>query len=313
MKRATQARYLGVVAVGCFFFTSLFAQGQTIFVSNEGLPQYQGVPPYIEEFNSSGTGTVFASGYTPGGLAFDSSGNLYVANEFAGTILKYDSSGTGTVFASGLNFPEGVAFDSSGNLYVATAGVGAGTIEKFNSSGTGSLFATNLPMQSFPIAVDSRGNVYSASFLFSGTPIWKFDPNGNQSVFVTNSASLGLRGAAGMACDSSGDLYVSYETSNVIEKFDSSGNGTVFASGVGNTHGLAFDSNGNLYATYGNGIEKFNSNGNMTVFADFPTAGLYNPTFIAVAPVPEPATDFMVAVGIIGLLASRYFGAKDRP
>jgi len=305
MKRATQARYLGVVAVACFFFANALAHGQTIFVSNEGNPN-ENEPAYIEEFNSSVTGTVFASGYTPGGLAFDSSGNLYVANESSGTILKYDSSGTGTIFASGLNSPEGLAFDNNGNLYVAN--VGDSTIEKFNSSGIGSLFAANLSMDSFAIAVDSSGNVYTASYLHNFTPIWKFDPNGNQSVFVTNSASLGLRNPEGMACDSSGNLYVSYEQTGVIEKFDSSGNGTVFAPGVGNSfYGLAFDSDGNLYAVNGgiDGIDKFDTNGNMTVFADFPTAGLYNATFIAVAPVPEPATWAFVTLGAVALLASR--------
>jgi glucose/arabinose dehydrogenase len=53
---------------------------------------------------------VFASGLAnPRGLAFDSSGNLYVANSFDGTVEEFNSNGTGTVFASGMGRPSGIA------------------------------------------------------------------------------------------------------------------------------------------------------------------------------------------------------------
>ncbi len=55
------------------------------------------------------------------GLAFDSSGSLYVANAGNNTIEKFDPSGAGLLFSStnALFEPEGLAFDSGGNLYVA--------------------------------------------------------------------------------------------------------------------------------------------------------------------------------------------------
>jgi hypothetical protein len=45
----------------------------------------------------------------PIGLAFDSRGDLYAANWFSGTIEEFDSSGVGTVFASGLLGPSFIA------------------------------------------------------------------------------------------------------------------------------------------------------------------------------------------------------------
>ena len=84
---------------------------------------------------SNGTGTVIK--ITPGGgqstyatglngaygLAFDSSGNLYVANEGIGTVTEIPpGGGTGSTFATGLVNPTGLAFDSSGNLYIGDAG-----------------------------------------------------------------------------------------------------------------------------------------------------------------------------------------------
>ena len=90
-------------------------------------------------------GSVFASSGLsgPGGLAFDSAGNLYVASEFSNTIVKYTPGGVGSVFAnSGLDLPVGLAFDSAGNLYVTNRGGRLdGTIEMFTPGGVGSLFA----------------------------------------------------------------------------------------------------------------------------------------------------------------------------
>jgi hypothetical protein len=80
------------------------------------------------------------------GLAFDNSGNLYVANQGANTIMKFDPSGHASLFASsGMNQPMGLAFDSSGDLYVVNNGnLNHNTIVKFDANGNGSLFASGL-------------------------------------------------------------------------------------------------------------------------------------------------------------------------
>lgn len=65
----------------------------------------------IVEFNGSGVPTLFASPASnpdlngPHGLAFDQSGNLYVANYYGNNILKFNSVGQDTVFAAGLSAP----------------------------------------------------------------------------------------------------------------------------------------------------------------------------------------------------------------
>ena len=67
----------------------------------------------------------FASGFeTPDALAFDSAGNLYVANfgtypRGQDTVSEVTPSGVVSTFATGLTNPTGLAFDSAGNLYVA--------------------------------------------------------------------------------------------------------------------------------------------------------------------------------------------------
>jgi glucose/arabinose dehydrogenase len=91
------------------------------------------------KYESSGKGTVFASGLNnPYGLAFDSSGYLYVSNTYAGTIEKFNSGGSKTNFASGLHNPWGLAFDNDNYLYAADTGYIR--IMKFDSSGNGDIF-----------------------------------------------------------------------------------------------------------------------------------------------------------------------------
>jgi len=66
------------------------------------------------------------------------------------------------------------------------------------------------------------------------------------------------------------NVYVSCWGGNTIKKFDSRGNMSIFASGLGFLRrGLAFDSSGNLYAVdWGSGtdITKFDSSGNGSAF-----------------------------------------------
>ena len=112
---------------------------------------------------------------SPQGLAFDSSGNLYVANYGDSTISKFDASG-GYVsnITSNLSYPSGLAFDSSGNLYAAN--IISTTISKFNSAGTFlSQINSNLN-NPVGLAFDSSGNLYAANY--NDSTISKFNSAG---------------------------------------------------------------------------------------------------------------------------------------
>ena len=216
-------------SLGCVLFFSVWSQhissyADTVFLSTYNVDS-------ILNFNSTGIQSTFATAANglnyPAGLAFDGSGNLYVANTGGGlqgspSIEKFSSSGTGSVFTtSGLSYPADLAFDENGNLYVANAG--NNTVEEFNSSGTGSVFATATSGLDSPfgLAFDSSGNLYVANY---SNTILKFTPSGTGTVFATS----GLDNPQALAFDSSGNLYVANYGNNTIEKFNASGIGSTF-------------------------------------------------------------------------------------
>ena len=118
----------------------------------------------IFKFAPNGTRTVFADsdqfaeGEYPVGLAFDSSGNLFVSIETftdpgADSIVVFTPNGmrVSPPFATGLTFPRGLAFDSSGNLFVAEANaIPDGDILKFpHGGGSPTVFATGFGRPEF--------------------------------------------------------------------------------------------------------------------------------------------------------------------
>ena len=82
----------------------------------------------IGKFSPAGVRSYFAN--DPGtsyfysnaqGMAFDSAGNLYVANYYDGTVEKFDTNGNGTIFVSGLQAPASVAvWRNSSVIFVPT-------------------------------------------------------------------------------------------------------------------------------------------------------------------------------------------------
>ena len=222
-----------------------------VYVSNTGAGT-------IEQIDPSGNTSIFASGLNgPEGLAFDGAGNLYVANAGDGTISEINSVGTVSTFTSGLNGPAALAFDSGGNLCVASPG--DQTILKINQSQNTSVFATGMAFNpdGAYLAADNAGNIYANTT----HSVEKFDSNGNRSTVTS-----GFNFIEGMAIDGAGNLYLALQNAGGVGCFGRTGslltslndypapyNNDHFAAGYDNTPcDLAFDANGNLYATFSN-------------------------------------------------------------
>lgn len=103
---------------------------------------------------------------SPQGLAVDSKGNLYVANNAGNDILIYNPSYaqmTAKTISKGVASPSAVAIDASGNIWVAnlTGGTSAtGTVTEYSSTGVLSTTITDGIDYPYAIAIDAIGDIW---------------------------------------------------------------------------------------------------------------------------------------------------------
>jgi len=212
-------------------------------------------------FASSSSGTSATTLYHPYALAFDSSKNLWVSefgnnrvlefkypfstDEAASVVLGQSGFGTNgfTPSATGLNGPDGMAFDSSGNLWVAQ------------------LYAervTEFVPGTAPCSAGQFCNDMPASLVIGQGSF-------TSETAATNSTNFDT--PAGLAFDSSGNLWVSDSYNNRVLEFAqgsgftnheaasvvlgqtslTSGVQGVSSTGMYEPWGITFDSSGNLW------------------------------------------------------------------
>jgi DNA-binding beta-propeller fold protein YncE len=289
---------------------SLFLAVFYCAIAHAGLVYVSSDNGTIEKYDSQ-TGAdlgAFVTGLTyPLGLAFDSAGNLYVANPVSSTVSKISPAGNISTFATlppGSN-PVDLAFDKSGNLYVSQ--LETSRISKISPSGSITTFASGgLINRPDGIAFDSSGNLYVANF--DDFRISKVTPSGAVSQFAFGGANGLIVTPDDVAVAANGDVFVTNNSRNTISKITSTGVASLFASGGGlsGPDGLAIAPNGELFVANHNGntISRVSSTGTVTLFAT--TAGA--PNFIAFAPViiPEPSSTLIgFAVAAVSLFGRR--------
>ena len=281
----------------------------------------------VRGFGGDGGQAVAARLANPSGVAVDSGGNLYIADDGNDRIRKVDTTGVITTVAgdgaggfSGdggqavlaqLRSPTGVAVDSAGNLYIADEG--NDRIRKVDTSGVITTVAgTDDPGHRgdggaavsawlvYPndVATDGAGNLYICSGDYDGL-IRKVDSLGVISTIAGPGTEIFNRGRVpaivarlkspyGVATDAAGNFYIADRYDHVIRKVDTSGVITTIAGTTGTTdggfsgdggpaaeaqlaypYGVATDSAGNLYiADAGNDrIRKVDTSGKITTFA----------------------------------------------
>src|ERR1017187_4815543 len=273
----------------------LKAPCQSVFVSS----YYQGT---VISISPDGTQSIFCSGLsTPEGIAFDSSGNLYVAqigaaNGNYGSIVKIGPGGVQSTFASGLNSAVALAFDSAGNLFVDS--VSGGTISKITPDGRQTVFASGLSSLE-GMAVDNAGNLFVVSYGYGS--IYKFTPGGVRTIFAS-----GLQSPYGIAIDQQNNVFEADDASSSINKFTPSGTKSTVGSNLRNVYNcMAVDGAGNLLVGqwgtgigYDGSIVKLTPGGVQSMFA----SGLYSPTAMAL-PTPEPSSFRLLSAAIAVLVS----------
>ena len=215
-----------------------------------------------------------------GGVAVDTSGNVYISNNnkiqmvtstgiirtFAGTGSRGSIGDDGPATSAELNYPQGVAMDISGKLYIAdynkirmvarsgtiTTIAGTGNAGFSGDSGAAISAQLNAPQG---VAVDTSGNVFIADTnngrirmvtsagaitTVAGTGTYGSSGDGGPAT------SIMLNGPIAVAVDARGKLYIAEALSSIIRLVSATGIITTFA-------GTARDFNpGGYYGDGGN-------------------------------------------------------------
>jgi hypothetical protein len=206
----------------------------------------------------------------PAGVAVDTGGNVYVADEQSDAIRKITPLGDVSTFAGALGVagtnddvgtaakfsrPLGVAFDPAGNLVVADAG--NNTIRRITAggmvstlagspgvSGTNDGVGSNAQFNSpFSVAVDAQTNIYVADTF--NHAIRKITPGG---LVTTLAGTIGTQGTnngtgvaaqfafpEGIAVDPDGNIFVADDADSTVRKITPDGVVTTFVGGVNKT------------------------------------------------------------------------------
>jgi sugar lactone lactonase YvrE len=214
----------------------------SLYVTRSG-PRGQQLPVTIFRIDASGSIDAFSGDVTnPTGIAFDSSGQMFVTSRMDGTVYRLNAFKEAVSFASNLGVATGIAFDHAGIMYV---GDRTGTIYRINGIGEEKPWAQLEPsVSAYHLAFGPDDHLYvTGPTVSSFDAVMRIDEGGEASVFYR-----GLGRPQGLAFDREGNLYVAASVSGRrgIVRISPDGNEAEMAVAGMNVIGLAFSATGDM-------------------------------------------------------------------
>jgi hypothetical protein len=259
-----------------------YSAGNTCIVNVTFKPARSGVRYGATTLNST-SGAVIATGYVVGtgsgpqvtfgpgiqstlggglsaalGLAADSSGDIFVADNFHSAVKEIPpgctSSACVKTLGSGFDQPDAVAVDGAGNIFVAD-GFNNAVKEILAAGGytTVKTIANNIPTPK-GIAVDASGNVFVSNW---NNQLQEIVAAGGYTTIKT--LASGFKYLDGLKVDGSGNVFVTDFYNNTVDEIPAAGGYTTVKT-IGGSFvfnqpmDVALDGNGNVFvANYGAG------------------------------------------------------------
>ena len=230
--------------------------------------------PVVAPLSTTATSTLTGL-YDIYDVAFDSSGNRYVAESLPSTVAIFAPGSTTPNGSISVFEPTQLLFNSSGDLFVLD-GFG-GNVSEFAPGGTtpiATLSGLDGPQR---MAFDSSGNLYVTND--GGNSVTVYAP-GTSAPFET---LTGLDNPGAIAITSAGNVYVANNGNNTVSFFSPafSTNPEATLTGLDGPNALTLDAGGDLYvANGGNGTVSIFSPGSLTPTGTI--TGLSGPTSLAI-------------------------------
>lgn len=178
----------------------------------------------------------------PTGMAFDSTGQMFVASRMDGTVYRLTPFHEVVAFARNLGVATGLAFDRFDRMYV---GDRTGTIHRVNGVGEADVWALLEPsVAAYHMAFGPDGGLYvTGPTVSSFDSVMRVDEDGRTSVFYR-----GLGRPQGLAFDRDGNLYVaaSLRGRRGVVRISPDGRRAELAVAGMNVVGLAFGAAGDM-------------------------------------------------------------------
>jgi streptogramin lyase len=260
-----------------------------VSILNGLLPASPAFPPVTTSAVPEWTLAVTWSGggmNLPTAMAFDSSGNAWVASYFS-ALTELPPLGAGgsvqqiAAASSALNESYGLTVDGSNNIWVAneqtnnSINSGNGNVVKFSNTGQVLSGANGFSAGGvyFPqgLAADTTGNVWVVDYGNSRVSLLSSSGSPVNGATAWGSGQLALPVA--VAVDASHNAWVANQSSSAITRISADGSSITQVSCCNGASGLAVDQGGNVWVAnyFGNSISEVSSSG--TVLLNGQTGG----------------------------------------
>jgi sugar lactone lactonase YvrE len=159
---------------------------------------------------------------TPSAIAVDAQSNAWVANKGSGTLVKMDPFGNVLLQSACCATPDSVAIDTNSNLWVGDST--AGTVTEVRSDGAViQVIGGVLPAAPRALAIDGGSHLFIADAFAGGLAERYVSSYAASGAAVGQTPVLGLdaglKAPAGVAADSSGNVWVTSSVDNRLVDF----------------------------------------------------------------------------------------------